>query len=181
MKKKMIFRDFSDFSIAGNNWKKKINYNEKRKKKKIDAVGWKSYCSRLYCGARRWLGAGWAHWARSRRKRGQAWAQAGVQGARGRRACVRRAGVARERGAGALGGMGAGALGGTGAGARGAGARGREDGGARGARAAVGAGARGACGAGPAGRQTRGLGAGRAAWADLGQCTRCTLPIFDPF
>ena len=28
----MIFRDFSDFSIAGNNWKKKFNYNEKRKK-----------------------------------------------------------------------------------------------------------------------------------------------------
>ena len=31
--------------------------------------------------------------------------------------------------------------------------------------AAAGAGARGACGAGPAGRQARGLGAGRAAWA----------------
>ena len=28
----MIFRDFSDFSIAGNNWKKKINFNEKKKK-----------------------------------------------------------------------------------------------------------------------------------------------------
>ena len=34
MEKKMIFRDFSDFSIAGNNWKKKnliIMKNEKKK------------------------------------------------------------------------------------------------------------------------------------------------------
>ena len=38
--KKMIFRDFSDFSIAGNNWKKNFNYNEKRKKK-IGAGIWK--------------------------------------------------------------------------------------------------------------------------------------------
>ena len=64
--------------------------NEKKKKKNFDAVGWKSYCSRLYGGARRWLGAGWAHWERSRRRRGQAWAPAGRwaldAGARGWRA-----------------------------------------------------------------------------------------------
>ena len=49
--------------------------------------------------------------------------------------------------------------------------------GTRAARAAAGAGARGACGAGLAGRKARGLGAR----AGLGQCTRCTRPIFDPF
>ena len=49
----MIFRDFSDFSIAGNNWKKKINYNEKRKKNWCRNLEI-SYCMicivRLYCG-----------------------------------------------------------------------------------------------------------------------------------
>ena len=53
MKKKMIFRDFSDFSIAGNNWKKKFNYNEKRKKNWCRNLEI-SYCMicivRLYCG-----------------------------------------------------------------------------------------------------------------------------------
>ena len=77
------------------------------KKKNFDAVGWKSYCSRLYGGARHWLGAGWAPWARSMRRRGQAWAQAGVQGAgrawaRGRalQACGRRGQRQAERAAG---------------------------------------------------------------------------------
>ena len=54
MKKKMIFRDFSDFSIAGNNWKKKnliIMKNEKKNWcKKLEIC----YCMicivRLYCG-----------------------------------------------------------------------------------------------------------------------------------
>ena len=50
----MIFRDFSDFSIAGNNWKKKkFNYNEKRKKNWCRNLEI-SYCMicivRLYCG-----------------------------------------------------------------------------------------------------------------------------------
>ena len=41
MKKKMIFRDFSDFSIAGNNWKKKLIIMKNEKKKKIGAGIWK--------------------------------------------------------------------------------------------------------------------------------------------
>ena len=53
----------------------------------------------------------------------------------------------------------------------------RADGGAR---AAAGAGARGACGAGPAGRQARGLGAGRAAWAP-GLALGCALGALGPF
>ena len=39
--KKMIFRDFSDFSIAGNNWKKKLIIMKNEKKKKIGAGIWK--------------------------------------------------------------------------------------------------------------------------------------------
>ena len=48
------------------------------KKKKFDAVGWKSYCSRLYGGAGRWgLGAGrWVlgagRWAARRVRAGRA-------------------------------------------------------------------------------------------------------------
>ena len=117
----------------------------------FDAVGWKSYCSRLYGGARRWLGALGAQQA-------QTWA--GV-------------------GAGRAGGMGAGALGGTGAGAQGVGARGAraaERGSRRGSALNVRGRAGWAAGARP-GRWARGLGA----WAGLGQCTRCTRPIIDPF
>ena len=41
MKKKMIFRDFSDFSIAGNNWKFFFLIIMKNEKKKIGAGIWK--------------------------------------------------------------------------------------------------------------------------------------------
>ena len=62
------------------------------KKKKFDAVGWKSYCNTkkkmLYCGAGR-AGAG-----RAGRVRGAC--VLGVQGARGMRACVGHTGVARR-------------------------------------------------------------------------------------
>ena len=171
----MIFRDFSDFSIAGNNWKKKINYNEKRKKKKnFDAVGWKSYCSRLYCGAGRWLGC-WACWC---------WALDAGQalGARGARrwACV----GARARaqvGAGARrrqGRAGAGALGRAGRSWQAGGGRtGGGRAGARGERQAcagrAASGAHGACVAGTgsvrgSGRQGARLaarsGQGKAGW-----------------
>ena len=81
-----------------------------------------------------------------------------MQGARGRRACLGRAGV---RGAGARGRAAVGAAAGV------ASVRGRADGRGR---------AAWALGARP-GRWARGLGA----WAGLGQCTRCTRPIFDPF
>ena len=92
-------------------------------KKKFDAIGWKSYCSRLCCGT-----------ARSRR-----WAS--VRAGRARRARQLGAGAGERQGAGRAAGRWA---------------RGRQALGARGA---------------------RGLGA----WAGLGQCTRCTRPIFDPF
>ena len=124
MKKKMIFRDFSDFSIAGNNWKKKINYNEKRKKNWCRNLEI-SYCMicivRLYCGEQ---------WQRQG-------AGLGIRRAQGRWGTGARArGLGRAAGAGRAGHAGqAGALG------------------------------------------ARGLGA----WAGLGQCTRCTWPIFDPF
>ena len=73
------------FHTAGNKEKKIFIMNNE--KKKIDAVGWKSYCSRLYCGAGRWqaLGArGWADCAHQALGERACWAcQAGVA----RRAC----------------------------------------------------------------------------------------------
>ena len=69
------------------------------KKKKIDAVGWKSYCSRLYCGAGRWqaLGAG-RRWALAGAGRWQAlgagrrWAHVAGRTARSKRWASVRAG-----------------------------------------------------------------------------------------
>ena len=86
MKKKMIFRDFSDFSIAGNNWKKKFNYHEK-KKILVQNLGWATAQVSLRLG---WaLGAGragagragtaQAAWARGRGAHGR-WG-AGAAGA----------------------------------------------------------------------------------------------------
>ena len=51
---------FVVFHTAGINEKKYIII---MKKKKFDAVGWKSYCSRLYCGAGRWQALGARGWA----------------------------------------------------------------------------------------------------------------------
>ena len=114
MEKKMIFRDISDISIAGNNWKKKkINYNEKRKKNWCRNLEI-SYCMicivRLYCGEQ-WQrqGAGLGirraqgRWGKSARagalghKRAcwGAGAQARVLGRWGVRQSAGRAGVAR--------------------------------------------------------------------------------------
>ena len=59
-------------------------------------------------------------------------------------------------------------------------ASGRRAGVARRARGRADGGARGACGAGPAGRQARGLGAGRAAWAP-GLALGCALGALGPF
>ena len=134
------------------------------KKKYFDAVGW----THTAVGCMVELGAGWALAGRTGLAAG---ASVGRRGRR--RACMAReagghAWGARAWRAGRAGSMGAGALGGTGAGARGAGARGR----ARSVRGRAGW----AAGARP-GRWARGLGA----WAGLGQCTRCTLPIFYPF
>ena len=147
-KKKMSLRDFSDFSISGNNWKKKFNYNEKRKKKNWCRNLEISYCMicivRLYCGEQ-WQrqGAGLG----SRRAQGR-WGTGARAGALGRAA-----------GAGACGrALGARAWHGQ-ARCRLADARasGRLAAGARGA--AVGAGACGARGAGRPGNWERGLGA----------------------
>ena len=109
--KKMIFRDFSDFSIAGNNWKKKFNYNEKRKKnwcRNLEIC----YCMicivRLYCGEQ-WQrqGAGLGirraqgHWARQQARTGAlghrhaCWGAGPCSGRWGVRQSVGRAGVAR--------------------------------------------------------------------------------------
>ena len=168
----MIFVILLIFPISGNKWKKKFNYNEKKNfcAEKLNFGLLPKYIERL--GS--WAG----RWARL----------LGVQalGARGalRRACV---------GARARAQVGAGALGHAGrswqAGGRRAGAGKCADTGGRGARdrrrlgrragrarqgAAAGASARAAV---LAGRWARGL----SARAGLGQCTRCTRPIFDPF
>ena len=131
-----------------------------KKKIKIDAVGWKSYCSRLYCGAGRWqaLGArGWADCAQQALGERACWAcQASAVSGRERAWRAGRAGARRAAGARAL------------AGAR---ARGQAEVGCRRKRAA-------GCWA----RDRQALGArGLGAWAGLGQCTRCTRPILDPF
>ena len=78
------------------------------KKKKFDAVCWKSYCSRLYCGAGHWQalgGRGWADCAQQALGERACWAyQARAAGGRERawragRAGARRGG--RRTGAGA--------------------------------------------------------------------------------
>ena len=111
----------------------------------FDAVGWKSYCSRLYCGAGRWqaLGArGWADCAQQALGERAGWAcQARAAGGRERVWRAGRAGARRAAGARALAGaragerqLGAGAGGRQGAGrAAGRWARGRQALGARGA------------------------------------------------
>ena len=110
MKKKMIFRDFSDFSIAGNNWKKKIIIIKNEKKNVQNLKGATAHSSRrLGAGARRrgrWgarLGAG----------REGVWQELGVRGRAGRR--CRQLG-ARARGALARGRQGARAAGAQGGG-----------------------------------------------------------------
>ena len=82
MKKKMIFRDFSDFSIAGNNWKKKLIIIKNEKKKNVQNLkGATAHLSRrLGAGAlgRAGVGAGLGagHWARGRvAGAGRAWAR----------------------------------------------------------------------------------------------------------
>ena len=137
-------------------------------KKKIffDAVGWKSYCSRLWSWARH-RARGWADCAQQALGERACWTcQARAAGGLERAWRAGRAGAHRAAGARAL------------AGERQLGAR-------QGAGRAAGRWARGrALGARQAGagraagrRWARGLGA----WARLGQCTRCTRPIFDPF
>ena len=97
MKKKMIFRDFSDFSIAGNNWKKKINYNEKTKKKNWCRNLEISYCMicivRLYCGEQ-WQRQGAGLGIRRAQGRWGTGARAGALGrAAGAGACGRELGA----------------------------------------------------------------------------------------
>ena len=175
----------------------------KKKKKKIDAVGWKSYCSRLWSWARH-RARGWADCAQQALGERACWAcQARAAGGLERAWLAGRAGARRASVLGSAGGRRTSAGGRTGASGRtGAGRRARArasgnwaqeqaDGRALGARQGAGR---------PAGRWARGRalgalqGAGRAAgrrwargarglgaWAGLGQCTRCTRPIFDPF
>ena len=90
------------FHTTGNKGKKIFITNNEKKKKNFDAVGWKSYCSRLYCGAGRWqaLGArGWADCAQQALGESACWAcQARVAGGcerawRAGRAGARRANV----------------------------------------------------------------------------------------
>ena len=151
-----------------------MEINEK-KKKKFDAVGWKSYCSRLYCGAGRWQALGARDWADcAQQALGERdWADCAQQ-ALGERACLTcqaRAAGGRERAwrAGRVGAQGV--LGRAGhAGARRAsvlGRAGRQAHGrlrARGRARQLGAGAGARQGAGrAAGRSARGRqGAGRA-------------------
>ena len=87
MKKKMIFRDFSDFSIAGNNWKKKLIIIKNEKKNVQNLKGATAHSSRrLGAGARRrgrWgagLGAGREGVWQELGVRGRAGAQAGAAG-----------------------------------------------------------------------------------------------------
>ena len=104
------------FHTAGNKEKKIFIMNNE--KKKIDAVGWKSYCSRLYCGAgrcRRWARVA-GRTARSRR-----WAS--VRVGRARRA--RQAGVSGHGAQGVLGRAGRACWGAQGGRRTGAGGRGR--------------------------------------------------------
>ena len=122
----------------------------------------------------------WACWCAGRgagvRRRAQAWAQgrwAGVRGALGWRAWGARQGRAVGVARGRQGARAAGAQGGRCSGSRRAGARGMRGRGAAG-RAELERHRR--CARGHA-RPGRGLGA----WAGLGQCTRCTRPIVDPF
>ena len=143
--------------------KKKIYiYHEKKKNKFFGAVGWESYCNTnmMYCDsgqAAGWaLGAGRAGAGRVSRARGAC--VLGVQGARGRWACVGRAGVARRpHGRWAARVQARGALECAGA---------RQQAGRAGGRRADGRQHRaGRAGRAQQGRQARGLGAGHAAWA----------------
>ena len=66
----MIFRDFSDFSIAGNNWKKKLIIIKNEKKKNVQNLkGATAHLSRRLgagaLGAGRWGAQAWAlgRWA----------------------------------------------------------------------------------------------------------------------
>ena len=153
--------------------KKKIIYNKKRKKKNLSRKFGHSYCINCIVAgcwlAGRWLSPRGVRVGRAR--------QAGMLGARGARRrhgrwaararALERAGAQQQARRACVG-----ARTGAGAGAR-QGAGGRRAGRAqqwRGRRAAWALGAR-------PGRWARGLGA----WAGLGQCTRCTRPIFDPF
>ena len=175
--------------------KKKFNYNEKRKKKKKWCrnleIGYCMICIvRLYCGEqwqRQGAGLGTGARAGALGRAAGAGACGRVLGARAwhGQASGRRAGSAGERqahgrwrasaraderqlGTGAGGRQGAGR-------AAGRWARGRALGARQGAGRAAGRWARGRQALGA--RGARGLGA----WADLGQCTRCTRPISDPF
>ena len=107
--------------------------NNEKKNKKFDAVGWKSYCNRLYCGAGRWqaLGAcGWADCAQQALGERACWAcQARATGGS---EWPWRAGRAGARRASVLGG----AQGGRRTALAGARARGRATAGRRGRRAA---------------------------------------------
>ena len=80
----------------------------KKKKKNFDAVGWKAYCSKLYCGAGRWqaLGArGWADYAQQALGEHECWAcQVRAAGRRERAWRAGRAGARRAAGARALAG-----------------------------------------------------------------------------
>ena len=164
------------FHTAGFNEKKKRDiYHEKKnkiKKKFLDAVGWKPYCSRLGrralgrlagrwgAGRGRWgsgLGAG--RWLGVQARRQQAWQQALGRAARARACADGRAGRADARGRARQAGHGRAGGARTGAGARGR--RAARHGTALQERAA---GRQGAC-------ETRGVGARGArpgrAWARL--------------
>ena len=81
----MIFRDFSDFSIAGNNWKKKLIIM--KKKKNGAEPGW---LLPMEHEAGRWAGAGRAAGVRRAcaGRAGGRWHGVGVLGCAGR-ACAR--------------------------------------------------------------------------------------------
>ena len=201
----MIFRDFSDFSIAGNNWKKKnliIMKNEKKNWCRNLEICYCMICIvRLYCGEQ-WQrqGAGLGirraqgRWARHQARRARQQARTGALGHRracwGAGPCSGRWGVRQSAGRVGVARTGALQAGGR-AGKRQAPWARRRAAGARalaGARACGRAAARRRRAAGRWARGARGrqaLGArgarGLGAWAGLGQCTRCTRPIFDPF
>ena len=50
MKKKMIFRDFSDFSIAGNSWEKKNSFIMKNEKKNLEQKNFDGLLPILWTG-----------------------------------------------------------------------------------------------------------------------------------
>ena len=166
--------------------KKKFNYNEKRKKNwcRNSEISYCMICIvRLYCGEQ-WQrqGAGLGirrvqgRWARQQARtralghRRPSWGAGPCSGRWGVRQSAGRASVAWT------GALHAGGRAGERQ-ARGACRR------AAGARALAGPRARGRAAARRRRRRATGrwARAARAAWAGLGQCTRCTRPIFDPF